>query len=194
MSPVVIVWSSVAAVAATLGCIHVAVWASDRKALANLMFSLSAFAVAAIAGWELTLMHTDSIARFGAVIRWGQIPVLVLQVGIVMFVALHFGTGRRWLLCGYGGATYHGTTGGGASYGGAVYHTGGYGAYHYGGSYATGFGAAVYHPPVAAVGVAVAPAPVIYPAYAPVPIAAVAPVYHPFAPYAAGFYRRPFLR
>jgi signal transduction histidine kinase len=62
------------------------------------MFSLSAFAVAAIAGWELTLTHTDSIARFGTIIRWGQVPVLVLQVGIVMFVALYFGTGRRWLL------------------------------------------------------------------------------------------------
>lgn len=97
MNHVVIVWSSVAAVAATLGCIHVAVWASDRKAWANLMFSLSAFAVTAIAGWELTLMHTATIARFGALIRWAHIPVFILQVGIVMFVALHFRTGRRWL-------------------------------------------------------------------------------------------------
>lgn len=97
MSPVVIVWSAVAAIAATLGCIHVAVWLSDRRALANLMFSFSAFAVAVIAGWELTLMHTDSVARFGALIRWAHIPVFFLQVGIVAFVALHFGTGRPWL-------------------------------------------------------------------------------------------------
>ena len=97
MSSVVIVWSAEAAIAATLGCIHVAAWISDRRALANLMFSLSAFAVAGIAGCELVLMHTESVARFGVIMRWGQALVFVMQVGIVMFVSLHFGTGRRWL-------------------------------------------------------------------------------------------------
>jgi hypothetical protein len=48
----------------------------------------------------------------------------------------------------------------------------------------------VYHPPVAAVGVVVAPVPVVYPPVVPMPYAAVAPVYHPYAPYAAGVYRR----
>ncbi len=91
------IWSAIAAIVATLGAVHVAVWLHDRKAWANLMFSMSAFGVSIVALSELALMHTDSIPRFAAIMRWGQVAIFLMQTGIVMFVALHFGTGRRWM-------------------------------------------------------------------------------------------------
>lgn len=97
MSAVVMVWSAVAAIVATLGSVHVAVWLHDRKAWANLMFSMSAFAVAAVAMCELALMHTESIPEYAAIMRWGQVPIFFLQTGILMFVALQYRTGRRGL-------------------------------------------------------------------------------------------------
>jgi hypothetical protein len=42
-------------------------------------------------------MHTGSIERFGALMRWAHVPLFVVVAGIVGFVSLHFGTGRWWL-------------------------------------------------------------------------------------------------
>jgi len=81
----------------TLGAIHVVVWLQDRKAWENFVFSITALAAAGVAACELGLMHTDSVQRFGALMRWGHVPVFVLVAGIVGFVSLHFGTGRWWL-------------------------------------------------------------------------------------------------
>jgi PAS domain S-box-containing protein len=81
----------------TLGALHILVWVQDRKAWANLAFSITALAVAGFGACELGLMHTDSIARFGALIRWAHVPLFVLVVGTVGFVGLYFGTGRWWL-------------------------------------------------------------------------------------------------
>jgi two-component system sensor kinase FixL len=99
MSWVTIIWSMSAAISLTLGAIHVVVWLQDRKAWENLMFSITALAVAGIAACEMGLMHTDSIERFGALMRWGHVPLFVLVAGIVGFVSLYFGTGRWWLGC-----------------------------------------------------------------------------------------------
>jgi hypothetical protein len=88
-----------AAMSLTLGAIHVVVWLQDRRAWANFAFSITALAVASIAGCELGLMHTDSVERFGALMRWAHVPLFVVVAGIVGFVSLHFGTARWWLGC-----------------------------------------------------------------------------------------------
>jgi hypothetical protein len=40
----------------------------------NFVFSITGLAVAGIAACEIGLMHTDSIERFGALMRWGHVP------------------------------------------------------------------------------------------------------------------------
>jgi hypothetical protein len=81
------------------GAIHVVVWLQDRRAWANLAFSITALAVAGMAAFEMGLMHTDSVERFGVLMRWIQVPLFVLVAGVVGFVGLYFGTGRWWLGC-----------------------------------------------------------------------------------------------
>ena len=80
-----------------LGAIHLVVWLQDRKAWANLLFSVMALSVASLAGWEFGLMHLESVERFGALQRWGQVPLLLLTAGLVGFVGSYFGTARWWL-------------------------------------------------------------------------------------------------
>ena len=87
MSWVSIIWSMSAAMSLTLGAIHVVVWLQDHKAWANFVFSITALAVAGVAACELGLMHTDSVQRFGALIRWGHVPVFVMVTSL-------FGTPR----------------------------------------------------------------------------------------------------
>ena len=99
MSWVTIIWSMSAAMSLTLGAIHFVVWLQDRTAWANFVFSITALAVASFAACELGLMNTDSIERFGALIRWGHVPLFVLVAGVVGFTGLYFGTGRWWLGC-----------------------------------------------------------------------------------------------
>ena len=97
MNWVTIIWSMSAAVSLTLGGIHLMVWFQDRKAWTHLVFFLTALTGAGFAAWELLLMHTSSVERFGALIRSGHVPLFLLVVGIVGFVWLHLGTGRWWL-------------------------------------------------------------------------------------------------
>ncbi len=97
MSWVTIIWSMSAAVSLTLGAIHLVVWLQDRRAWANLLFSVTALAVTCIAACEMGLMHTDSVERFGALMRWAHVPAFVMVAGMVAFVGLYFGTGRWWL-------------------------------------------------------------------------------------------------
>jgi signal transduction histidine kinase len=83
----------------TLGAIHLAVWLQDRKAWPNFVFSVTALAVASTDACVLGLTHTDSLERFGALLRWGHVPLFVAVAGVVGFVGLYFGTGRWWLGC-----------------------------------------------------------------------------------------------
>ena len=97
MSWVTVIWSASAGMSLILGAIHFAVWLEDRKAWAYLLFSVMAVSVAWLTGLELTLMHTDSIQRFGAIQRWGHLPVFLLIAGLVGLVGTYLGTGRWWL-------------------------------------------------------------------------------------------------
>ena len=59
-------WESMAAAAAlTLGVVHALVWVSDRRALANLVFSILAIAVACMAPIELRLMNAHTPEEYG---------------------------------------------------------------------------------------------------------------------------------
>ena len=72
-------------------------WLLERRRLANLCFSIVALAVAALAITELGMMQAASPAEYGRWVRWFHLPNACAVIGLVVFVHLEFGTGRRWL-------------------------------------------------------------------------------------------------
>ncbi len=98
MSWVTIIWSMSAAVSLTLGAIHAVVWLQDRKASANLWFSLLAVSVAVFALLALSMMHALTTTQFGELHRWGHVPLFVSIVALVLFIQDYFRTRRWWLL------------------------------------------------------------------------------------------------
>jgi two-component system, LuxR family, sensor kinase FixL len=60
-------------------------------------------AAAAIAAFELAMMHAETVGRYEALVRWIHVPVWVLIVSFVSFVRLYLHAGRPWLawsICG----------------------------------------------------------------------------------------------
>ena len=97
MSLITVLWSMAAAAALTLGLVHALVWAYDRRALANLTFSMIALAMACMAPIELRLMHAVTPQEYGMWVRWLQVPVFLAITGLVLFVRLYLRAGRAWL-------------------------------------------------------------------------------------------------
>ena len=103
MSWITIVWSMNAAACLTLAGIYLVVWCKQRQLLAHLVFSITAVAAAAIAGFELAMMHAGTVGQYEALVRWIHVPVWVLTVAFVAFVRLYLHAGRPWLawsICG----------------------------------------------------------------------------------------------
>jgi PAS domain S-box-containing protein len=98
MSWVTVIWSISVGACLTLAFLQFLVWWKDPPAArANLVFSVSAVAVAAFAELELALMRAETPAQFDIVARWIHVPAWVLIVSIVAFVRLYLNAGRRWL-------------------------------------------------------------------------------------------------
>jgi PAS domain S-box-containing protein len=60
-------------------------------------------AAAAIAAFELAMMHAETVGQYEALMRWIHVPVWVLIVSFVSFVRLYLHAGRPWLawsICG----------------------------------------------------------------------------------------------
>src|SRR5207302_3262028 len=68
-----------------------------RQGWAHLLFSFTAVAAAAIAAFELAMMHAETVGQYEALMRWVHVPVWVLIVSFVAFVRLYLRAGRRWL-------------------------------------------------------------------------------------------------
>ena len=97
MSWVTIIWAMSAAVSLTLGAIHVVVWVQNRRAWANLLFSIMAVAVAVFAVFELSMMRAETVAQFAVLHRWAHVSFFVLLVSLVGFVVFYFRSARLWL-------------------------------------------------------------------------------------------------
>ncbi len=81
----------------TLALVHALVWLRQRDARAHGLFALSAMATAIFGGYELWMMRAQTPAEFGAVLRWGHLPVWVLMISLVAFVRVYLRAGRLWL-------------------------------------------------------------------------------------------------
>jgi two-component system sensor kinase FixL len=97
MSLVTIIWSMVASACLTLAAINFLVWCRNRKAWANLFFSLLAIGTAAFALCELWMMRAGTPAQFATVLKWAHVAVWLILVSLVAFVRLHLKAGRPWL-------------------------------------------------------------------------------------------------
>jgi two-component system, LuxR family, sensor kinase FixL len=103
MSWITIVWSMNAAACLTLAGFYCLVWCKQREDWVYLLFSSSAVAAAAIAAFELAMMHAETVGRYEALVRWVHLPTWVLIVSFVIFVRLYLHAGRPWLawsICG----------------------------------------------------------------------------------------------
>jgi hypothetical protein len=89
----------VAATCLTLGSIELSIGLRQPPRAPRLLFALSAFAVAAIAGLELALMRADTLAQWWPLMRGLDIAVGVMLVSLTAFIWVYFGTGTKWLAC-----------------------------------------------------------------------------------------------
>jgi len=87
----------VASACLTLAAIHLLAWSMNRAAWANLLFSLSALATAALAGCEYWMMRAQTPAEYATALRWHHIPIWAIFVTTVGFVLLQLRAGRPWL-------------------------------------------------------------------------------------------------
>ncbi len=94
MSWVTVIWSTVAAACLTLAAVNLLVWCKQRTAWANLLFSSTAVATAAMAFCELRMMLADTPGQFGTALSWLQVSVFVLTVSLVGFVLFYMRAGR----------------------------------------------------------------------------------------------------
>jgi signal transduction histidine kinase len=97
MSWLTIVWSINAGACLTLAAIYLVVWCRRRESWVHLLFSCSAIAAAAIAVMELAMLHTQTVERYEALVRWIHVPTWVLLLSFVAFVRLYLRAGRPWL-------------------------------------------------------------------------------------------------
>ena len=103
MSWITVVWSMNAAACLTLAAFYCVVWLRQRENWVHLLFSSSAVAAAAIAAFELAMMHAQTVGQYEALVRWIHVPTWVLIVSLVGFVRLYLRAGRPWLawtICG----------------------------------------------------------------------------------------------
>ncbi len=97
MNWITVAWPMMAAASLTLGLIELRIGIAQRPRSARLLFSLSAFAMAASCGVELALMRADTIAEAAAALRWVDATVGVIVVSLTAFIWVYFGTGTKWL-------------------------------------------------------------------------------------------------
>ena len=97
MSWITIVWSMNAAACLTLGAIYCVVWCKQRDSPVPLLFSFSAVAAASVAGFELVMLHANTVGQYEALVRWIHVPVWVLTLSFVSFVRRYLRAGRQSL-------------------------------------------------------------------------------------------------
>ena len=75
MNWITVIWSAITGICLTLAGVHFLVWLRSRGLWANLLFSIAAASAAACAVFELVLMHSQTPAEYGEVLRWLNVPV-----------------------------------------------------------------------------------------------------------------------
>jgi two-component system sensor kinase FixL len=87
----------VTAACVTMGLIHLRIGLRRRPGAAHLLFTVTAFVVAAFSCVELAMIRADSPAQFWELQRWIDFGAAAMLVSLTGFVWVFFGTGRKWL-------------------------------------------------------------------------------------------------
>src|SRR4051812_1390721 len=96
-STLFIAWTMVAAASLTLAVVHALVWLLDRRRVDNLAFCVLAVSVAAIARIEYGMMRAASPQDYAEWLRWIHGAMFFTTASLVLFIRLHFATGRNSL-------------------------------------------------------------------------------------------------
>lgn len=94
---VLIVWSMAASASLMLAVIHFLAWFSHRTAWGNLIFSLAAIGVVAMAGCELWMMQAGTPGELATALRWTHVALWVVLLSLTGFVLFALRAGRLWL-------------------------------------------------------------------------------------------------
>ena len=94
---VILVWGMIASACLTLALVHLLAWSQNHRAKASLAFSVAATSVAACAACELGMMLSSTPEQINEFLGYGGLTILGLNVGLVAYVCLDFGTGNCWL-------------------------------------------------------------------------------------------------
>lgn len=97
MSWVTVIWSMVISACLTLAVMHLLIWYSKHTAWSNLLFSLTAVAIAAVASCEFWIMRTQTPEQIGTAIRWLHVASWVMILSLVGLVRIHLRAGKPWL-------------------------------------------------------------------------------------------------
>jgi len=103
MSWITIIWSMAASACLTLAGMHLLIWLKQRRAWANLLFSVTAASTSLFSACELWMMRSETTSQFGTVLRFAHVPGWVISVSLVIFVRFYMRAGRpwlAWLICG----------------------------------------------------------------------------------------------
>jgi PAS domain S-box-containing protein len=73
-------------------------WLQKRDNWESLLFSISSAAAAVLALSEQALMHAQTAAQYGEILRWMHLPAAVVAVSLIWFLRLYLNAGRTWLV------------------------------------------------------------------------------------------------
>ncbi len=92
-----IAWSMIGAACFTLAAIHLVIWLKQRDREASLFFALTSWSVGATAIVELLLMRASTPEQYMQALRWGNVLVVFVVIGIVGYVRRHYRIGNAYL-------------------------------------------------------------------------------------------------
>jgi PAS domain S-box-containing protein len=85
------------AVCLTIASFSLLIWIRRRESLSYLFFAITAFAAAFFAVTDLIYINSETINGLVEAIRWGNVAVYGILIGLVWFLYYYFRTARLWL-------------------------------------------------------------------------------------------------
>ena len=86
-----------AAICVTIGSFSLLIWIRSRDSLSYLFFAITAFAAAFFAVTDLIYINSETTEGLLSAIRWANLGVYGILIGLVWFLYFYFRTARLWL-------------------------------------------------------------------------------------------------
>lgn len=101
MNWLIAAWAIMIGICFALGLASFAVWMRRRDSanFRHLLIAVLAFAVSTFGYVEVRLMTLQSVNEVFPFLRLGHSLIFAIYLAMAIFVHVHFGTGRFWLIC-----------------------------------------------------------------------------------------------